>query len=162
MWLNIISGMADRIAKEMEGGRKKGEEEDRLINVYCQAPNEEESTHPWRQQLCDRWSKKKTRPPEKDDEREKGVQTHKSISFLYWRTDICCVCPLHLFLYVDFLRGRFTVGNLWNSFSFHHVVRSAICWIWEPAEIKRRPAAASGQTRLVGQLQLYDLYFFSL
>ena len=31
---------------------------------------------------------------------------------------------------------------------------------FEPAEIKRRPAAASGQTRLVGQLQLYDPYFF--
>jgi hypothetical protein len=102
MWLNIISEMVDR--SQRDGRRRK---EDRLINVDCEAPNEEESTHPSRHQLCDRWSKN---PEKRRWDREKGREVR-----------------LFIFIFFVQLRSIFANGHVVAS---HLILSSVICWLF--------------------------------
>ncbi len=111
------------------------------------------------------------RPPEKDAMNGKRACRHTQVRlFLYcWRTDIyVCAVPSSLFMLIFF--GKIYIygwKSIKYSFSFPPFIMLSIRHLLDlnqqGSEIKRRPAAASGQTRLVGRLQLYDLYttFFS-
>lgn len=91
------------------------DEEDRLINVYCVAPNEEESTHPWRQRLCGHWR----------EEIRKGsrwVYTPNNFVIDYWQKNIPVCNVYFIFLFFMLILGKIQdekkINKSWNSFFF--------------------------------------------
>lgn len=124
------------------------DEEDRLINVYCVAPNEEESTHPWRQRLCGHWR----------EEIRKGsrwVYTPNNFVIDYWQKNIPVCNVYFIFLFFMLILGKIQDGKIKTNreIVFFFLLLSCphpFVWNWTVRRDYRkadRSTEANGQTR---------------